>query len=274
MTPGFAKSRAQLPWLPYGKCNRVIINQHNFPPVSGWTPASTTTYLWLDASDTTTIYDASSGGSLTADGGNVGRINDKSGNNRHATQATSGSRPVRSGSSIVFSAKTLNVPVAALGSLISDRMIIGVYNGSTTGGTGIGFVTVESTPVDNPQLRFGIAASGNQIAHYWNGGYATTATVAVATKKVHGITFASGIAWNSYEDGTSVSSGTRSGTWSTINEFTLGGSVRGGGTRNGTLFELIVCNSSDRVIMEGYLAWKHGLQSSLPAGHTYKSVAP
>jgi hypothetical protein len=30
MTPGFAKSREELPWLPYGKCNRVIINSHNF----------------------------------------------------------------------------------------------------------------------------------------------------------------------------------------------------------------------------------------------------
>lgn len=30
MTPGFAKSRAELPWLPYGECNRVIINAHNF----------------------------------------------------------------------------------------------------------------------------------------------------------------------------------------------------------------------------------------------------
>lgn len=30
MTPGFAKPRAELPWLPYGECNRVIINAHNF----------------------------------------------------------------------------------------------------------------------------------------------------------------------------------------------------------------------------------------------------
>jgi hypothetical protein len=35
MTPGFAKPRSELPWLPYGKCDRVIINAHNFtPPVT------------------------------------------------------------------------------------------------------------------------------------------------------------------------------------------------------------------------------------------------
>lgn len=30
MTPGFAKPRSGLPWLPYGVCDRVIINAHNF----------------------------------------------------------------------------------------------------------------------------------------------------------------------------------------------------------------------------------------------------
>jgi len=30
MTPGFAKTRAELPWLPYGRVDRVIINAHNF----------------------------------------------------------------------------------------------------------------------------------------------------------------------------------------------------------------------------------------------------
>lgn len=32
MTPGFAKTRAELPWLYYPRNDRVIINQHNFTP--------------------------------------------------------------------------------------------------------------------------------------------------------------------------------------------------------------------------------------------------
>jgi hypothetical protein len=32
MTPGFAKPRSELPWLPYGEQDRVIINAHNFNP--------------------------------------------------------------------------------------------------------------------------------------------------------------------------------------------------------------------------------------------------
>jgi hypothetical protein len=51
--------------------------------------------LWLDASDASTLYDATTGGSLVAADGTVKRWEDKSGNNRHATQSTDANRPVR-----------------------------------------------------------------------------------------------------------------------------------------------------------------------------------
>ena len=51
--------------------------------------------LWLDASDASTLYDSTSGGALVAADGAVARWEDKSGNARHATQATSGNRPQR-----------------------------------------------------------------------------------------------------------------------------------------------------------------------------------
>jgi hypothetical protein len=58
-------------------------------------PLSLSPALWLDASDANTLFDATSGGSLVAADGTVARWEDKSGNARHVTQATSGSRPVR-----------------------------------------------------------------------------------------------------------------------------------------------------------------------------------
>jgi hypothetical protein len=51
--------------------------------------------LWLDAADATTLYDATTGGSLVAADGAVARWEDKSGNARHMTQSTAGSRPAR-----------------------------------------------------------------------------------------------------------------------------------------------------------------------------------
>jgi hypothetical protein len=64
-----------------------------------FTPASVTgLQLWLDASDASSLYDATTGGSLVAADGGVARWEDKSGNARHMTQATSGSRPLRKAS--------------------------------------------------------------------------------------------------------------------------------------------------------------------------------
>jgi len=50
---------------------------------------------WYDPSDLTTLYQDSAGTTpVTADGDPVGRMEDKSGNGNHATQATSAARPV------------------------------------------------------------------------------------------------------------------------------------------------------------------------------------
>jgi hypothetical protein len=56
--------------------------------------------LWLDASDSATLFDATTGGSVVAAGGAVGRWEDKSGNGRHATQGTANNRPQRSAASV------------------------------------------------------------------------------------------------------------------------------------------------------------------------------
>jgi hypothetical protein len=47
---------------------------------------------------------------------------------------------------------------------------------------------------------------------------------------------------------------------------------------DGDIGEIVIFNSvlstADREKMEGYLAWKWGLEGSLPMGHTYESAPP
>ena len=54
--------------------------------------------------------------------------------------------------------------------------------------------------------------------------------------------------------------------------------ARGGNYMYGFYYEIAYYNSvlstTDRQLMEGYLAWKWGLQANLPSGHPYKSAAP
>ena len=77
----------------------VGLNQWERAATSTWSPFTPATVsglqLWLDASDASTLYDATSGGSLVAADGGVARWQDKSGNGRHFTQSSSGSRPLR-----------------------------------------------------------------------------------------------------------------------------------------------------------------------------------
>jgi hypothetical protein len=74
-------------------------NQWERAALSTWTTFTPSSIaglgLWLDASDASSLYDATTGGSLVAADGAVARWQDKSGNNRHFTQSSSGSRPLR-----------------------------------------------------------------------------------------------------------------------------------------------------------------------------------
>lgn len=51
MTPGFARPRSELPWLPYESENRVIINSHNFT-ASGPTLLGSEVSIWCPSLDT------------------------------------------------------------------------------------------------------------------------------------------------------------------------------------------------------------------------------
>lgn len=68
MTPGFAKRRSEVPWLPYPENDRVIINPHRLPAPAGGFDGSingkTPVACWCPTHDssgygTTTMYDLS-----------------------------------------------------------------------------------------------------------------------------------------------------------------------------------------------------------------------
>jgi hypothetical protein len=58
--------------------------------------------LWLDGADIASIYDATTGGSVVTNGGQVARWEDKSVNARHYTQSNSALRPIYSGVGVDF----------------------------------------------------------------------------------------------------------------------------------------------------------------------------
>jgi len=122
--------------------------------------------LWLDASDASTLFNATSGGSLVAADGGVARWEDKSGNGRHATQATSGNRPLRKtaiqGGKDVLRFDGSNDSLSIASSTETFKFLHG------TVGTVV-YVARYGTSA-NPNAQYGListgAASGNEIGYF------------------------------------------------------------------------------------------------------------
>ncbi len=61
---------------------------------TGFSPLNLSPYVWLQFSDISTLFTDSAGTNpVTSDADKIGKVSDKSGNNRHFTQATDNRRP-------------------------------------------------------------------------------------------------------------------------------------------------------------------------------------
>ena len=260
-----------------------------------WTPSAIATALWLDASDASTLFDATSGGNFVAPGGAIARWEDKSGNGRHFTQSTLGNRPLRA----VANENSLNVvsfdgtshrllnTTAALLRNISGYSVYFAGKSTTVGATeqtafqvftsssnsrfiAVKLITTGFARIGGRRIAANSFAGIDGISHVnqsaiWSGvvNHSTT----TLTGWINGTQF-----------GNNTSFQTIGSTENDAGDAYIGGSGIATNFWAGTIFEIVVVHSaasvSDRQTIEGYLAWKWGLQANLPASHPYKFAAP
>lgn len=282
MRPGRAKTRNQLPWLPYPKQEQMyVINAHNFG--RPWTPADIATSLWLDAADSSTLFDATSGGSLPGNGVGVARWEDKSGNGRHVTQATSGNRPIRSvgvrnsldvirfdGSDdrlIGTGFLTDNFSVYMVGrkrDLVINRMAWFSQNNNTFNSQRLILFSERTTGSITAAMQVGtfgsVAGSPSGVFAQW--GYTRSGTTGNVFR-------------NSTGGAVTVNSGNVQNTSLAIG---AGNNADTVDCTDVDICEIVVLSSVsstfERQRIEGYLAHKWGIQSSLPSGHPYRNNPP
>jgi hypothetical protein len=252
-----------------------------------WRPTEISTALWLDAEDASTI---------TLNGSTVSQWNDKSGNGRNATQATAAAQPTYVASSIggkpalVFDGAssdwmntgTLNVAMqndyTVLAALATTNTSTGSFwylvpgfLGGERGGVGadhgLGFngltpITGVGGPADAMLQATSPVTSGSPAIAHWDRA-STTGTCR----------------W--YLNGTSNGQGTgETGARTYNNGMALGSMWENGGGQwlSFRVGEIVVASSvlptDNRQRLEGYLAWKWGLESNLPANHPYKLLPP
>lgn len=233
--------------------------------------------LWLDAADATTITKSAS---------NVTQWNDKSGLSRHATLYNT--------TYSTYNATGLNnLPTVNFGATscgMSSPMPSGTFTPTTgisvfaifnnVSGQGSGAVFTRSynnlpDPIDLYNFSRLSGPSGSAQS--------TTSTLNVASLTnptlfniVVGVS-----SWNEWTNGTLAFTSTFCSNFnesSNATKFFLGTRWDKGTNFVGNISEILVYSAmlttTQRQNIEGYLAWKWGIQASLPAGHPYVSAAP
>lgn len=242
-----------------------------------WTPAAITTTLWLDAADSETITQTS---------GKISHWADKSGNERHVSQSSDAARPVitaagQNGMDVVtfdggdLLATAANFPETGN----AEFSVFWVYKKTAAGGSAFGWGN------SNTSLGcFGLYDNGSVAGFSYGGGKmyrcnppALNQMSVWAHIKTPGVISITTVLT---KDG--ANAGTSSHSTSTPNIvnglFTVGQWSSSSMRLFGSVAEFIVCpaalSTTDRRVVEGYLAHKWGLADSLPSDHPYKSAPP
>jgi hypothetical protein len=267
-----------------------------------WTPSDITTALWLDAADPDTITESSA----TI----VSQWNDKSGNDRHFAQNAFPSARPNTGIATLNGKNVLGFSLDNLTSVDSASEWTFLHDGTKHEIYAVIRNGLVDEPGANYGLLGNTAAGTNGrrgVSYYWqrtvpgyvtlisNGGTTFPTRVVVAHETLAGLYPPNQFTLVSiYTDATNAVAADRSfyrssgGDADATNTFTgtvttaipsystldIGALGQGSTPLTGQIAEVIIIVrteiEADRQIVEGYLAWKWGLQSSLPPDHPYK----
>jgi hypothetical protein len=252
--------------------------------VTLWTPVNITDGtldLWFDANN----Y-----GSLALSGSNVNSWTDLA---NSVVMTTTGTTPTYS-ASLLNGLPGIVFPSSGGGGFKNTSTTHGNFSGPlsvfavltiTTAGQGEPVFSM-NTPGNGLAFQFAGSASPQaiQINQYGAGGSSSTQTLAVNTPAI-AEWVAPGISGGSWGPVQPYITGTAGGVISALS--TSGITTQSGveiGTNvytdqfTGDMHEQVILNTqastNSRQLIEGYLAWKWGLQAGLPGGHPYQFAAP
>lgn len=243
-----------------------------------WTPANMSTALWYDASDAATI---------TTVGGAVSQWNDKSGSSRNATQGAEASRPllvqaaVNGRSAIDFDGSNdfMSSSLTAAGLFSNAFCFVALFQRRRSGNS-------DAVPVNRRITNIASPFDGFSSTRRIGTGSAQTSLTSVSWTNISSLPNSPTLFSFCATPSTAYEhlNGTLVGQQSTVGiSFSdPGGATNLGGTSNvnfgGYLCETVVVSAllsdGDREKLEGYLAHKWGVTSTLPSNHPYKNAAP
>jgi len=234
--------------------------------------------LWLDGRDVNGTNQAVASGSLTT-------WTDKSGYTRNATSWPNAPYYTSNvGAQFTYTSTQgliSYIPAGVFSSGVTMFLVFqkngGSYIPAYVDGDGLISRTVSNlaSPFDvNGTVR--IIGKNSQPQGNINGSNISTFT----SNNVWCATITNGSVYNEYSNGTNTISATASPAYydDVASNVTIGTRYDQYVFFNGVISEVVMyntaLNTTQRQKIEGYLAWKWGLQSTLPAGHPFKTAAP
>jgi hypothetical protein len=249
--------------------------------IPAWTPAQISTIAWYDADDAGTFSFGT--------GVNISQWNDKSGNGNHVVQATSGSQPDYD------TTNTINgLPVVTFDG-IDDRMDKSSLSGwPANNGTAVTVMAVWRHTSNAGNRAFFDISTGSLtnttgLFHHANSFQLILRATGTANQAVSGINafvedvpfqYACTVKSDNREifiNGTANGADTNNNGTSAYTNLRIGTLFQDVFPMEGQLGEMVVFSGNDdttRQLVEGYLAWKWGLEGNLPGGHPYENAPP
>jgi len=243
-----------------------------------WTPADITTKLWLDASDASTIFEDDTAG-------DVSKWTDKSGNGGNVTQATLSRQPTIATAAInglnaispqsrsqwlenlTFNNTFASVQIISVASLASTADPYKRVYTIKDSGTVDGLSLRQNSMTSSLQAIIDSDSSGALYPGYASGGYLVPF---LSSQYYDGS--------NLYQNLDGTLKTTTAVTGNILSDTILIGSDGGSYSwDDGFIGEIVILANTDETMrhkVEGYLAWKWGLEANLPNDHPYKSAAP
>ena len=231
-----------------------------------WTPADITTALWLDAADSDTIM---------LNGSNVSQWNDKSTNDKHATQGGSTAQPAYTSGGLnglnIIEFDGSNDKLTSTHTFnINNQSVFMVARARS--GTEQRFMGMRPTTNGRWYLRSNLIMKGS-------------ASFSPSDDTNWRIMYLSGSSTQAISSINAAAPTAVADTYSaTVPNTRIGASTEaaGGSTPdvygNVAISEVIMLagtpSDEDRQKIEGYLAWKWGLEANLPSGHPYEDGPP
>jgi hypothetical protein len=232
---------------------------------------------WYDATDPLAT------GQQPATGTTISKWSDKSGNNRHLTQYSSYPMPTYS-QNLINTLPTVNFtnssglfsPAFEKSSNVTLFVVANIQSTSANWGTIWGHFVNHDTDV---QLRR--VTNTSAISWHTNNDNANVVTATYNSPVLYSCTMTSGTSMfiqQTNTTGTSTVSYTTGLSWTAglANQYV--GISEGGEVIQSHISEILyfqyVLSTDERKVLEGYLAWKWGLESYLPTSHPYYSYPP